>query len=50
MEAATTELVQGVTLEAIAAAEIPDTEWLLGELGTVYPVLTYPSGEASDEE
>ena len=50
MEAATTEMVQGVTLEAIAAAQLPDTESLLGELGSMYPVLTYTSGDLSSSE
>jgi hypothetical protein len=50
MEAATTEMVQGVTLEAIVAAQLPDTESLLGELGSMYPVLTYTSGDLSPSE
>ena len=43
MEAATTEIVHGVTLEAIAASNLPDTESLLGELGSMYPVVSYPA-------
>lgn len=46
MEVATTEAVQGVTLEAISASNLPDTESLLGQLGTMYPILTYPPTEA----
>jgi hypothetical protein len=49
MEGATMEIVQGVTLEAISAPDLPDTECLLGELGSMYPVLTYPAVEASAE-
>ena len=45
MEAATMEIVQGVTLEAISPTDLPDTESLLGELGSIYPVLTYPATE-----
>jgi hypothetical protein len=50
MEAAQMEIVQGVTLEAISAPDLPDTESLLGGLGSMYPILTYPAGEASAEE
>jgi hypothetical protein len=50
MEAAQMEIVQGVTLEAISAPALPDTESLLGELGSLYPILTYPAGEAPIEE
>jgi hypothetical protein len=46
MEVATTETVQGVTLEAISAPDLPDTESLLGQLGTMYPILTYAPTEA----
>jgi hypothetical protein len=50
MDAATKEIVEGVTLEAISAPDLPDTESLLGELGSMYPVLTYPSSSAQAEE
>jgi hypothetical protein len=50
MEAATMEIVQGVTLEAISAPDLPDTESLLGELGSMYPVVTYPAAETPVEE
>jgi hypothetical protein len=43
MEADTTQLVAGVTLEAIPTGDLPDTESLLCELGSIYPVLTYPA-------
>jgi hypothetical protein len=46
MEVATTETVQGVTLEAISASEAPDTESLLGDIGSMYPILTFPVTEA----
>ena len=46
MDAATEEIVQGVTLEAITAPDLPDTESLLGEPGTMYPV----AEAAADEE
>ena len=45
MDAATKEIVQGVTLEAISAPDLPDTESLLGEAGTMYLV-----AEAAAEE
>lgn len=45
MDAATQEIVQGVTLEAISAPDLPDTESLLGEAGTMYLV-----AEAAAEE
>ena len=38
MDVATEEIVQGVTLEAITAPYLPDTEALLGEAGTMYLV------------
>jgi hypothetical protein len=50
MEAAQMEIVQGVTLEAISAPDLPDTESLLGGLGSVYPILTYPAVEAPADE
>jgi hypothetical protein len=51
MEAAQMEIVQGVTLETISAPDLPDTESLLGELGSMYPVVTYPAAETpADEE
>ena len=50
MEAAQTEIVHDVVLEAISAPALPDTESLLGELGSVYPILTYPAAEAPMEE
>ena len=50
MDAATKEIVEGVTLEAISAPILPDTESLLGELGSMYPVLTYPSSSDPGEE
>ena len=46
MDAATEEIVQGVTLEAISAPDLPDTESLLGEAGTMYLV----AEAAADEE
>jgi len=51
MDADTKEIVQGVTLEVISAPDLPDTESLLGELGSMYPVLTCPSlPEQAEEE
>ena len=49
MDTATKEIVEGVTLEAISAPDLPDTECLLGELGSMYPVLTYPSSSEHAE-
>ena len=46
MHAATEEIVQGVTLEVISALDLPDTELLLGEAGTMYLV----AEAAADEE
>lgn len=51
METATKEIVQGVTLEVISHADLPDTESLLSELGSMYPVVTYPAADTpADEE
>jgi hypothetical protein len=50
MEAAQMEIVQGITLEAISSPDLPDTESLLGGLGSMYPILTYPAVEAPAEE
>jgi hypothetical protein len=50
MEAAQMEIVQGVTLEAISAPDLPDTESLLGELGSMYPIITFPAVEAPEED
>jgi hypothetical protein len=49
MDVATTETVQGVTLEAISPSDPPDTESLLGDIGSMYPILTYPVTEAPVE-
>jgi hypothetical protein len=49
MKSATTELVDGVTLEAISAPDLPDTESLLGELGAMYPVVTYPATDVAED-
>ena len=49
MEVATKEAVQGVTLEAISPSNLPDTESLLGDVGSMYPILTYPVTEAPVE-
>jgi hypothetical protein len=49
MDAPTTAIVNGVTLEAIAASEEPDTDSLLGELGSVYPIVTYAAGDPAAE-
>jgi hypothetical protein len=49
MEAATMEIVQGVTLEPMSHSDLPDTESLLGELGSMYPVVSYPAAEESVE-
>jgi hypothetical protein len=48
MDAATQEIVQGVTLEAISAPDLPDTESLLGEAGTMYLVAEAASEEELD--
>jgi hypothetical protein len=48
MDAATKEIVQGVTLEAITAPDLPDTESLLGEAGTMYLVAEAAAEEDSD--
>jgi hypothetical protein len=48
MDAATVEIVQGVTLEAISAPHLPDTESLLGELGSLYPIVSYPAAAADE--
>jgi hypothetical protein len=51
METATKEIVQGVTLEVISHPELPDTESLLSELGSMYPVVAYPVADTpADEE
>ena len=51
MEMATKEIVQGVTLEVISHSDLPDTESLLSELGSMYPVMTYPVADTpADEE
>ena len=50
MEAATMEIVQGITLEPISHTDLPDTETLLGELGSMYPVVTYPAAEHPTED
>jgi hypothetical protein len=50
MEADTTQLVAGVTLEAIPAPDLPDTESLLCELGSTDPVLTYPATDVMTHE
>ena len=56
MEVATSETVQGVTLEVISPSDQPDTESLLGDIGSTYPILTYPvteapvDGEHADED
>jgi hypothetical protein len=46
VDTATEEIVQGVTLEAIRAPDLPDTESLLGEAGTMY----LAAEAAADEE
>ena len=51
MDAATMEIVQGVTLEAICAPNLPDTESLVGDIGSMHPVLTYAAaGLPIDDE
>jgi hypothetical protein len=50
METATKEIVQGVTLEAISAPDLPDTESLLAELGSMYPVVTFAAAETSADD
>jgi hypothetical protein len=57
VETVTTEMMCGVTLETICPSELPDTESLLSELGTVYPVVAYSGpdlssgdGEAGESE
>lgn len=51
MEAVTKEVVQGIALEAISTPDLPDTESLLGELGSMYPVVIYPAVDTpADEE
>jgi hypothetical protein len=49
MDAATTAIKHGVTLEAISAPELPDTDSLLGELGSEYPILTYAAADQPAE-
>jgi hypothetical protein len=49
MEAATMEIVQGVALEPMSHSDLPDTESLLGQLGSMYPVVSYPAAEESAE-
>ena len=49
MEAATMEIVQGVALEPMSHTDLPDTESLLGQLGSLYPVVSYPAAEDSAE-
>ena len=48
MDAATEEIVQGVTLEAISAPDLPDIESLLGEAGTMYLVAEDAAEEDPD--
>ena len=48
MDAATQEIVQGVTLEAISAPDLPDVESLLGEAGTMYLVAEAAAEEETD--
>jgi hypothetical protein len=48
MDAPTEEIVQGVTLEAISAPDLPDTESLLGEAGTMYLVAEAAAEEGPD--
>jgi hypothetical protein len=48
MDVATQEIVQGVTLEAISAPDLPDTESLLGEAGTMYLVAEAAAEEEPD--
>jgi hypothetical protein len=50
MEADTTQLVAGVTLEAIPTPDLPDTESLLCELGSTDPVLTCPATDVITHE
>jgi hypothetical protein len=50
MDGATQEIVQGVTLEAISTRDLPDTESLLMELGSMYPVVSYPAAGLPLEE
>jgi hypothetical protein len=48
MDVATEEIVQGVTLETISAPDLPDTESLLGEAGTMYLVAEAAADEDKD--
>lgn len=48
MDVPTEGIVQGVTLEAIYSPDLPDTESLLGEAGTMYLVAEAAVEEGQD--